>query len=450
MIGEMREAAEVPKAIPVAGSCPACAATNPGPVGGTCRVCGSPLRLVSITLPGAGANSDLTDLDPPPVVEGIVSFAKKTFTDALHPRVGGGHGGGEFRSSGRSAPSAPRRPRGDAPYSPTGARASAQRETHGASGVDADARRRVTAARALHEPPAQTLHFELPTAQQTKLSRMFDPEKNAPKLRQPTEDGDELFDEAGKAMSSFQEVLDMGQGVSKALGGKVSTSADVAGDQDSFHVIVAPLKSRDRSDEKVATKYGGDYSRLGDVMRATIVAPRVQDVPQAVDALRKEAAKRGWKLHAPENRFAFEEGSSVNTGPLPSGYMDSAVQLVSPSGVVAEVQINTAAMVAAKKGGGHKLYEQERSIIGRAQLAGRPMTPEELSQVEGLRQQAQTLYTQAFHDSFKQKRRGRAPERADAAAGATAAGAVAPKAAPARRAAAGAVPRPAVSFRGAR
>lgn len=438
MIGELREAATMPTVsvdtrlpqVDKALSCNACGAQEPGPVNGTCRVCGNPLRLRGIipdvtgvqpavnVLAGEDAEAELA--------EGVVSFAKKRWTETLHPRDPGGQGGGQFtrggggggasRPSGARGSGAPRAPRGDAPRTTPASTEGKHREAHGTSARQADAARRVRAARVLGVPH-EVEEFTLPTAVTKRLGSMFDREKNAPKRVQPTSDGDELFTKAAEALGGFQEVLDLGQGVTKALGAKVSKSDDAVADPNSTHVIIAPLKGRERSDEKVASKYGGDYSRLGDVVRGTVVVPKLSDLPGAVDAIRSEALKRGWKIHAPENRFAFEEGSHVNTGPLASGYRDAAIQLVSPSGIVTELQINTAPMFAAKADKGHKLYEDERSIIARAQLAGRELTPEEHTKVDALREEAKRLYTKAFADSWRSAK-AKAPDRRDVAAAA--------------------------------
>jgi predicted ABC-type ATPase len=123
MIGELREAltVAVQPAMAVAGRCAACGAENPGPVGGTCRVCGGVLRAGVKVTPSAPTISDIkgpNPSDPDDLVaselnESIVSFARKRWTETLHPRDPGGLGGGQFTSKpggGAPRPSAPRRP----------------------------------------------------------------------------------------------------------------------------------------------------------------------------------------------------------------------------------------------------------------------------------------------------------------------------------------------------
>lgn len=144
MLGELREASAalsetiVAKTV-VAMSCPACAAERPGPVGGTCRVCGQRLTLVTVepdTLGGTSAPLVAGE----ELEESIVSFAKKRWSETLHPRDPGGQGGGQFaRGSGGGAraarPSAPSAPKPSAPSKPRLATSRRPHSEHGPKGT---------------------------------------------------------------------------------------------------------------------------------------------------------------------------------------------------------------------------------------------------------------------------------------------------------------------------
>lgn len=179
MIGELREAvgqASVALAVDVPGPtegvrCPACACLRPG---NPCRVCGSPVIKVGLVVtgplsPGGDAVAEGE------VEESIVSFARKKWTESLHPRTHGmfankpggpiAHGpfSGMQRSSlatdrvgsaprpkpstqKRSSPSfakpAVRTPRGDAPKVPSTVSQERTRRSMTGSGEAADAARR--------------------------------------------------------------------------------------------------------------------------------------------------------------------------------------------------------------------------------------------------------------------------------------------------------------------
>lgn len=151
-------------------------------------------------------------------------------------------------------------------------------------------------------------------------------------------------------------------------------------------MIIAPLKGEKRADEKVAQKYGGDYSRLHDVVRATIAVDSKDEIPRAVDALRKNMEKKGWKLAEVDNRMEK---------PLPSGYRDIATKWESPKGYVTEIQINTKSMIRAKEGPGHKMYEEYRRIM---ESAGKSPSSDAVSRMKTLEADMEKLYAKAWEE----------------------------------------------------
>lgn len=301
-----------------------------------------------------------------------------------------------------------RQPGGRAPATPTG-----RGKPRG--GPSRTSYEGVKAARAARTPPqggpgqSELIAFDPPDDTKARLAGMFtDEERNAPKATHKATTEEALFAEAAPALDAYKRLLNMGGGVAKRIGGQNSTPEQALAAPDKPHVIIAPLKGRERSREKVETKYEGDWSKLGDVVRGTIAVPTMDDLPGTIDALRTEAKKQGWKITAPENRYVYVEGDHVNTGPVPAGYRDVAVILEAPNGVVAELQINTGPMMAAKQNEGHKLYEVERAIYAKAARQGRPLNSQERRRVEDLQTQASQLYGQAFADSFSARASRRA------------------------------------------
>lgn len=130
---------------------------------------------------------------------------------------------------------------------------------------------------------------------------------------------------------------------------------------DEPQIILAPLKGLPRATEKVETKYDGDWDKLQDVVRGTVVVPHLNDMPAMIESLRKRARAAGFEIRKAENRYV-DGPEPHNTGPTPQGYRDMAVALVHPNGTVTELQLQTNPMFRAKEGEGHTLYEESRTI----------------------------------------------------------------------------------------
>jgi len=138
-------------------------------------------------------------------------------------------------------------------------------------------------------------------------------------------------------------------------------------------VAKAPIKSQNRAIEKINNDYGGDATRIKDLARNTIVVQ-----PDKVDDVVGELAKRGANVKV------------IDGAKDPLGYSGVNSTVKTQTGLTAEIQVNTPAMIYAKepesiarvmlgddtygsmaakttiKGGqGHKLYEQWR-ILGDA------------------------------------------------------------------------------------
>lgn len=254
---------------------------------------------------------------------------------------------------------------------------------------------------------------------QSRLTGMFTAAEKASGRahRQPSAELDPLYKQAEELHGQFRNVLE--GGVAKELGAKthyIGDEASYARTQEGVssamskpHVVVAATKGRDRAEEKVQNKYGGDAGRLTDLTRGSILVPHVDHVPDAVRTLRKHAERNGWKIVAPENRFSHEDGSPVHTGVLASGYRDASVLLKHRSGHLAEVQIHTNPIWHAKEIGepggngvsGHHIYEDERKIT---EKHGKSLPPAEHARVKELQETGRRLYHNALADSVPHPR----------------------------------------------
>lgn len=232
-----------------------------------------------------------------------------------------------------------------------------------------------------------------------KLRSAFRDEErdNGRKSRHQYTTQEAIFAAANKALdkgpASFQAVLDMGQGLSKDIGGRVVTPEQahelIAKGEKAPLILIAPVKGAKRASEKVNGKYKGDWGRLTDTVRATVIAD-LDSMPKVVDQLRHELNERGWKIepNSVSDRFTGK--------PIPGGYRDVAMLLRSPDGLLAELQINTPQMWSVKEGDVHRLYKEFRVIN-----ENKNATPEEMAHAQKLAKQMESLYNRAYLDSIK-------------------------------------------------
>lgn len=207
--------------------------------------------------------------------------------------------------------------------------------------------------------------------------------------KSPFTDEASLVQAAEQAMdgspASFQAVLDLGEGLSRDVGGVVTSYEEMmrAKTLDRPAILIAKVKGEERRREKVNGKYKGDWTRLTDMVRATVVADAHQ-FPAVISSLRENLARRGWKIvnGSVDNKF---------DSPTEAGYSDVSMHLQGPNGVIAELQINTLEMWQAKEHTGHKLYEDYR----RLDELKREKTPEEQSQLMNLANKMKQLYGRA-------------------------------------------------------
>ena len=197
------------------------------------------------------------------------------------------------------------------------------------------------------------------------------------KAVQPVDSWQQLSAKAPEALKEFKGMLD---GVAKSLDlvtGKRPQSFDHAvgeekskaekkgrapealkeedymlpehwGDEKGY-LFMGPLKGEERAKEKVDGDYGGDWSQVKDMVRATIAVPMVTQIPKVLEQLKAAGMELAQK---PKNNLIK---------PLPGGYRDINLIVKTPSGLLAELQIHIKPMTLAKEKG-HKHYEDSRSV----------------------------------------------------------------------------------------
>jgi hypothetical protein len=134
-----------------------------------------------------------------------------------------------------------------------------------------------------------------------------------------------LVDNAKKVNSDFQENL---TNFTKGMG---------------YNYISGSVKSLDRVLRKGVADYGGDFSKIKDTVRGTIVTPEVNRMPAIVEHL-----KRTFDVVRVKNGY---EGAKHGD------YKDIKVNIRTPDGHIGEIIIATPRTIAIKEGRTHKLYE---------------------------------------------------------------------------------------------
>ena len=173
-----------------------------------------------------------------------------------------------------------------------------------------------------------------PYFSQEKLSHLPHPKE----VRSPARTWAEAEGMGRVGRTQFKSMLDQ---VAKRmrLSSDLATPEDLTGSRLSdgkSYLFLGPNKSQKRATAKVESDYDGDWTKLKDMVRATIAVEKVGDVRKVVD----ELERAGVKLAArPKDNI-----SNVK----PEGYRDLNMLVRLPNGMLAELQVNVKAMVEAK------------------------------------------------------------------------------------------------------
>lgn len=211
---------------------------------------------------------------------------------------------------------------------------------------------------------------------------------------QPTKSPDKLFKEAKKAHQHQLQWLNQGKGLDSVIGASViraDKGDPIDFDQKGPVILIGPMKKQERAKEKVEADFGGDWSKLSDIVRASVAVDSFDDLEGVVKTLKE----RGLKLaRKPKDRFAK---------PTSAGYRDILMNVTYPNGHVGELQLHLKSVLKAKDAG-HKLYEDVRSIEAAAKKEGRDtLTEEEQKTVDEANRKMRELYEKAWNKATTKK-----------------------------------------------
>ena len=187
--------------------------------------------------------------------------------------------------------------------------------------------------------------------------------KKMSKIRQPVNDLNKIYQKSEEAKPDFQKLI---EDVAMKTGGKAK---------------IAPLKRRERAEQKIQTDYEGDASKIKDILRASIIYKKYEQVESGLKQLQEDT-----KVVALKDRFAK---------PTPAGYRDALLNIQTKNGIIAEVQLHLEPILEAKKEG-HKYYEQQREIQAKLILEDRDPSLKEEALLDNLEAKQRSLYDDAF------------------------------------------------------
>jgi hypothetical protein len=225
------------------------------------------------------------------------------------------------------------------------------------------------------------------TTAQTQ-GELFTPEEKALPVQasQPVNTPEAFQQGTITAQDQLQTWVNKGAGVGAQLGYRTMPQGPSKTDlsQPGGMLFMGRPKSMDRSAQKVASDYGGDWSKLLDPVRCSFACDNFGEVRRVLSALKASGMQLARR---PKDRFAQ---------PTESGYRDCLLNVVLPNGMIGEVQLHTKAMLKAK-GEGHKWYEMERTLD--AESKARNLTIDERQQKAAAKDMQDRIYTEAWRKS---------------------------------------------------
>ncbi len=160
--------------------------------------------------------------------------------------------------------------------------------------------------------------------------------------RFPTQNGvktiDDLYTKCAEVQDEFSALM---QSLSQELGAKL--------------VMRPGLKSRERTVVKAARSYHNDYSKVLDVLAASLIFNSEEEIYRAVDKLKAKSNFVYFYDRWREHRYA-------------NGYRDYYTLVRLSNGIIAEVQLHHAAIFEFSGNGDHYIYEFVRSQRGKPEM----------------------------------------------------------------------------------
>jgi len=201
-------------------------------------------------------------------------------------------------------------------------------------------------ARAQPLTPADVLKPETIAKAKAAIAQYKKAEPPDPLTTKQRADGEQLLEPMFKAArrnkAEFDATLDR-------IGESVNGYAKKAGIKKSYRAVT-----------KLVLENKGLTAKMKDLLRGTIVVNSLEDVQNTINEIGKV-----YKFNRIKNRLSSSvtnaKNRTVKGKPLSTGYQDVLTNVVLPDGTIAEIQISTPEMVAAKSLG-HQIFSFEREM----------------------------------------------------------------------------------------
>ena len=164
---------------------------------------------------------------------------------------------------------------------------------------------------------------------------------------------------------------------------ELSSLLHYIGQQCDAQIVQPPIKSYQRAQQKVASKFAGDASRITDINRASLIAHDIRQLMTVYQTLATQV-----DIMQVKNRFS---------APKDSGYRDLNLLIKLPkTDMIAEIQLHLGEIANIKNGAEHLVYEQVQQIERRAIDQQRQLTEFEQAHITKLRQDSHKQYHKAW------------------------------------------------------
>ncbi|WP_396454083.1 ADP-ribosyltransferase [Actinomadura sp.] len=149
-------------------------------------------------------------------------------------------------------------------------------------------------------------------------------------------------------------------------------------------------KDRVRALDKIIGDYGGDASRLNDLLGARIQFRSVEGLYQALGSIHRIAGEHGVQITSVKDRMQ---------NPVPSGYRDVQLTIRMPNGHIGELRLHLRSIddVASYE---HSLYEVRRDLPNVAESQNRDVTREEAALDEAIKQRVIGRFQEALDEAL--------------------------------------------------
>jgi hypothetical protein len=151
-------------------------------------------------------------------------------------------------------------------------------------------------------------------------------------------------------------------------------------EQTGSKTLLVPLKEADRALQKAVSLLGGKLDGLTDVLRATLIFEKTEDVVAAHNWLLKQ-------LPVLRERNLYQDEVSVS-----DGYRDAKIDFYF-DGIPVELQLNTQNMLAAKEKA-HGLYEEKRQLLA-GKRTNKQLSTDQKRRMRDLDRQMRMIYREA-------------------------------------------------------